>query len=62
MKRVERGRAAAAAAVAAAGRGVWFPVINSHLLTNMPAIVLDVNATSSRKLIVMIALSAFETK
>jgi len=40
----------------------WSAVINSHLLTNTPAIVLDTNAISSPKLIVMIALSPFETK
>jgi len=40
----------------------WSAVINSHLLTNTPAIVLDTNATSSPKLIVMIVLSSFKTK
>lgn len=40
----------------------WSAVINSHLLTNTPAIVLDTNATSSPKLIVMITLSPFKTK
>lgn len=34
----------------------WSAVINSHLLTNTPAIVLDTNATSSPELIVMIAV------